>query len=113
MAAAHVAAMRAGGIAPPFVYSSSEEASCPPGSARAPASPAGSNAASTSTTEPRVGRKPSLGVTCTARSPRGTTASSPVRDAGATQNHFSSFVVGIVKSPAFRMSRVDADTHTP
>jgi Protein of unknown function (DUF1592)/Protein of unknown function (DUF1588)/Protein of unknown function (DUF1595)/Protein of unknown function (DUF1587)/Protein of unknown function (DUF1585)/Planctomycete cytochrome C len=34
-----------------------------------------------------------------------------VRDAGAAQNHFSSFVVGIVKSPAFRMSRVDATTH--
>ena len=34
-----------------------------------------------------------------------------VRDAGAAQNHFSSFVLGIVKSPAFRMSRVDAVTH--
>ena len=34
-----------------------------------------------------------------------------VRDAGATQNHFSSFVVGIVKSPAFRMSRVESTTH--
>ena len=32
-----------------------------------------------------------------------------VRDAGAAQNHFSSFVLGIVKSPAFRMSRVDVD----
>jgi cytochrome c5 len=34
-----------------------------------------------------------------------------VRDAGANQNHFSSFVLGIVKSPAFRMSRADASTH--
>ena len=34
-----------------------------------------------------------------------------VRDAGANQNHFSSFVLGIVKSPAFRMSRADAATH--
>src|SRR5436190_10427362 len=34
-----------------------------------------------------------------------------VRDAGAAQNHFSSFVLGIVKSPAFRMSRVDTTTH--
>jgi hypothetical protein len=34
-----------------------------------------------------------------------------VRDAGTTQNRFSSFVVGIVKSPAFRMSRSDAATH--
>jgi hypothetical protein len=34
-----------------------------------------------------------------------------VRDAGSAQNHFSSFVLGIVKSPAFRMSRVDAVTH--
>ncbi len=33
-----------------------------------------------------------------------------VRDAGANQNHFSSFVLGIVKSPAFRMSRADATT---
>jgi len=33
-----------------------------------------------------------------------------VRDAGANKNHFSSFVVGIVKSPAFRMSRADAAT---
>jgi mono/diheme cytochrome c family protein len=30
-----------------------------------------------------------------------------VRDAGASRNHFSSFVIGIVKSPAFRMSRAD------
>ena len=30
-----------------------------------------------------------------------------VRDAGASQNHFSSFVLGIVKSPAFRMSRAE------
>jgi hypothetical protein len=34
-----------------------------------------------------------------------------VRDAAAAQNHFSAFVLGIVKSPAFRMSRVDASTH--
>ena len=34
-----------------------------------------------------------------------------VRDAGPTQNRFSSFVVGIVKSPAFRMSRADSATH--
>ena len=43
----------------------------------------GSNAASTSTIEPRGGRKPSFGATCTARSPSGTTASSPVRFAVA------------------------------
>ncbi|HYT74255.1 MAG TPA: DUF1592 domain-containing protein, partial [Vicinamibacterales bacterium] len=34
-----------------------------------------------------------------------------VRDAGVNQNHFSSFVLGIVKSPAFRMSRAGATTH--
>ena len=34
-----------------------------------------------------------------------------VRDAGAAQNHFSSFVLGIVKSPAFRMSRAESTTH--
>ena len=34
-----------------------------------------------------------------------------VRDAGAADHRFSSFVIGIVKSPAFRMSRVDASTH--
>ena len=34
-----------------------------------------------------------------------------VRGASAAQNHFSSFVVGIVKSPAFRMSRADTSTH--
>jgi hypothetical protein len=34
-----------------------------------------------------------------------------VRDASLNQNHFSSFVAGIVKSPAFRMSRADATTH--
>jgi hypothetical protein len=34
-----------------------------------------------------------------------------VRDAEASQNHFSSFVLGIVKSPAFRMSRADTGTH--
>jgi hypothetical protein len=34
-----------------------------------------------------------------------------VRDAGAAQNHFSSFVLGIVKSPAFRMSRLETTTH--
>ena len=33
-----------------------------------------------------------------------------VRDAGANRNHFSSFVFGIVKSPAFRMSRAEAVT---
>jgi hypothetical protein len=33
-----------------------------------------------------------------------------VRDAGNNRNHFSSFVVGIVKSPAFRMSRSEAST---
>ena len=32
-----------------------------------------------------------------------------VRDAGSAQNRFSSFVLGIVKSPAFRMSRVDCE----
>jgi len=34
-----------------------------------------------------------------------------VRDAGAADNHFSSFVIGIVKSPAFRMSRMESTTH--
>jgi mono/diheme cytochrome c family protein len=34
-----------------------------------------------------------------------------VREAAPSQNHFSSFVLGIVKSPAFRMSRVDTTTH--
>jgi hypothetical protein len=34
-----------------------------------------------------------------------------VRDAGTNQNHFSSFVVGIVKSPAFRMSRAEVTTN--
>jgi hypothetical protein len=34
-----------------------------------------------------------------------------VRDAAPAQNHFSSFVLGIVKSPAFRMSRVETTTH--
>ena len=34
-----------------------------------------------------------------------------VRDAAPAQNHFSSFVLGIVKSPAFRMSRTDSTTH--
>ena len=34
-----------------------------------------------------------------------------VRDAAPAQNHFSSFVLGIVKSPAFRMSRADTTTH--
>jgi len=34
-----------------------------------------------------------------------------VRDAGMNQNHFSSFVVGIVKSPAFRMSRAEVTTN--
>jgi len=34
-----------------------------------------------------------------------------VRDASANQNRFSSYVLGIVKSPAFRMSRADAITH--
>ena len=33
-----------------------------------------------------------------------------VRDAGGNTNRFSSFVAGIVKSPAFRMSRADAAT---
>jgi hypothetical protein len=33
-----------------------------------------------------------------------------VREAGASRNHFSSFAVGIVKSPAFRMSRSEAST---
>jgi hypothetical protein len=33
-----------------------------------------------------------------------------VRDAAANQNHFSSYVLGIVKSPAFRMSRADGTT---
>jgi hypothetical protein len=33
-----------------------------------------------------------------------------VRDAGAAQNHFSSYVLGIVRSPAFRMSRADSTT---
>ncbi|HEX9367628.1 MAG TPA: DUF1588 domain-containing protein, partial [Vicinamibacterales bacterium] len=34
-----------------------------------------------------------------------------VRDAAPAQNHFSAFVLGIVKSPAFRMSRAEARTH--
>jgi cytochrome c553 len=34
-----------------------------------------------------------------------------VRDAAVNQNHFSSFVLGIVRSPAFRMSRVETTTH--
>ena len=34
-----------------------------------------------------------------------------VREAGGNQHHFSSFVFGIVKSPAFRMSRADAVTN--
>jgi hypothetical protein len=34
-----------------------------------------------------------------------------VRDAAANRNHLSSFVVGVVKSPSFRMSRADAATH--
>jgi len=34
-----------------------------------------------------------------------------VRDAGTNQNHFSSFIVGIVKSPAFRMSRAEVNTN--
>jgi hypothetical protein len=34
-----------------------------------------------------------------------------VRDAGSTRHQFSSFVAGIVKSPAFRMSRADAATN--
>jgi hypothetical protein len=33
-----------------------------------------------------------------------------VREAGANQNHFSSFVLGIVRSPAFRMSRMPDQT---
>ena len=33
-----------------------------------------------------------------------------VRDAESVQNRFSSFVAGVVRSPAFRMSRVDAAT---
>jgi hypothetical protein len=33
-----------------------------------------------------------------------------VRDAAPAQNHFSSFVLGIIKSPAFRMSRAEATT---
>jgi cytochrome c5 len=34
-----------------------------------------------------------------------------VRDAESSQNHFSSYVLGVVRSPAFRMSRADATTH--
>jgi hypothetical protein len=34
-----------------------------------------------------------------------------VRDAATSQNHFSAFVLGIVKSPAFRMSRAESITH--
>ena len=34
-----------------------------------------------------------------------------VREAAPAQNHFSSFVLGIVKSPAFRMSRAETTTH--
>jgi Protein of unknown function (DUF1592)/Protein of unknown function (DUF1588)/Protein of unknown function (DUF1595)/Protein of unknown function (DUF1587)/Protein of unknown function (DUF1585)/Planctomycete cytochrome C len=34
-----------------------------------------------------------------------------VRDAGTARNHFSSFVLGIVKSPAFRMSLAESSTH--
>ncbi|MEO6213168.1 MAG: DUF1592 domain-containing protein [Vicinamibacterales bacterium] len=33
-----------------------------------------------------------------------------VREAAPAQNHFSSFVLGIVKSPAFRMSRAESTT---
>ena len=33
-----------------------------------------------------------------------------VRDAGATDNRFSAFVLGVVKSPAFRMSRAERST---
>jgi hypothetical protein len=31
-----------------------------------------------------------------------------VREAGANNNHFSSFVAGIIKSPAFQMSTVES-----
>ena len=34
-----------------------------------------------------------------------------VRDAASNQDRFSSYVLGVVKSPAFRMSRLDATTH--
>ena len=34
-----------------------------------------------------------------------------VREAAPSQNRFSSFVLGIVKSPAFRMSRAETTTH--
>jgi Protein of unknown function (DUF1588)/Protein of unknown function (DUF1585)/Protein of unknown function (DUF1592) len=33
-----------------------------------------------------------------------------VREAGANQNRFSSYAIGVVKSPAFRMSRMDSTT---
>jgi Protein of unknown function (DUF1592)/Protein of unknown function (DUF1588)/Protein of unknown function (DUF1595)/Protein of unknown function (DUF1587)/Protein of unknown function (DUF1585)/Planctomycete cytochrome C len=33
-----------------------------------------------------------------------------VREAGANQNRFSSYAIGVVKSPAFRMSRLDSTT---
>jgi hypothetical protein len=36
-----------------------------------------------------------------------------VRDAEASQNHFSAYVLGIVKSPAFRMSTNTVSTHVP
>jgi hypothetical protein len=34
-----------------------------------------------------------------------------VHDAASNQDRFSSYVLGVVKSPAFRMSRLDATTH--
>lgn len=36
-----------------------------------------------------------------------------VRDAEANQNHFSAYVLGIVRSPAFRMSTYVVTTHVP
>ena len=36
-----------------------------------------------------------------------------VRDAAPSGNHFSSFVLGIVRSSAFQMSRAEATTHVP
>jgi hypothetical protein len=36
-----------------------------------------------------------------------------VRDAAASQNHFSAYILGIVKSPAFRMSTNTVSTHVP
>jgi hypothetical protein len=36
-----------------------------------------------------------------------------VREAQAHQNHFSAYVLGVVRSPAFRMSTYVVSTHVP